>query len=133
VTHVTIIRRYTFDICGIEDNISHENLNMLAMLNLLKGIFKRNTATIESALANGAAIIDVRTPAEFKQGHILGSQNIPLDEIKSKIRLIQGWKKPVITVCLSGGRSAVAKSVLEEAGIEAYNGGSWTQLKNLNP
>ena len=101
------------------------------MFTLFKDLFKKKTSSIETALAKGAAIIDVRTPAEFKQGHILGSQNIPLDEVKSKLRLIRGWNKPVITVCLSGGRSAVAKSLLEDAGVEAYNGGSWTQLKNV--
>ena len=101
------------------------------MFTLIKGLFKRNTSALEEALSKGATIIDVRTRDEFKQGHISGSENIPLDEIKSKLKLIRGWKKPVITVCLSGGRSAVAKSILEEAGVEVYNGGSWTQLNSI--
>ena len=101
------------------------------MLNILKALFPKEKSTIERALADGAVIIDVRTPDEFKSGHISGSQNIPLIEIRQKIPFIRGWNKPVITVCLSGGRSAVAKSVLAAAGIEAYNGGGWQEIKDI--
>ena len=79
----------------------------------------------------GAIIIDVRTPAEFKGGHGKGSVNIPLDQIKSKINKIKEYKKPIITCCASGMRSGSAASILKSNGVEAYNGGSWSRADQL--
>jgi phage shock protein E len=99
------------------------------MLSFLKNLFVKDNSAMEAALQNGAVILDVRTPSEYKQGHINDSKNIPVNEIRSKVETIKKWNKPVITVCRSGSRSAVAKSVLSAAGVEVYNGGSWTNLK----
>lgn len=99
------------------------------MFSFLKKLFTKDNSAIEAALLNGAIILDVRTLSEYKQGHVQGSKNIPVNEIRSKVEMIKKWNKPVITVCRSGSRSAVAKSVLTSAGIEVYNGGSWTNLE----
>jgi phage shock protein E len=101
------------------------------MFNFLKKLFTKDNSAILQAMEKGAVIIDVRTANEFKGGHIQGSKNIPVNEIRSKIDMIRKWNKPVITVCLSGGRSAAAKSVLASAGIEVYNGGAWYSLGKL--
>lgn len=101
------------------------------MLKFFKGLFTKDNSAIVQALEKGAVIIDVRSPHEFGQGHIQGSKNIPVNEIRSKVEMIRKWNKPVITVCLSGGRSAAAKSVLASAGIEVYNGGRWYSLRKL--
>ena len=77
---------------------------------------------------NGAIIIDVRTPQEFDHGHIQGSKNIPLDKIQREIKTIKNYNKPIITVCKSGARSGMAKSILKGAGVEVYNGGPWNVL-----
>jgi len=39
-------------------------------------------------------------------------------------------KKPIITCCASGMRSASAKSILKQNGFEVYNGGGWTALQH---
>ena len=101
------------------------------MLNFLKKIFIKDKSAMLQALEKGAVIIDVRNPSEFRQGHIQGSKNIPVNEIRSKVEMIRKWNKPVITVCLSGGRSAAAKSVLASAGIEVYIGGPWYSLRKI--
>ena len=101
------------------------------MLNFLKKLFTKDNSALIAAIEKGAVIVDVRNPYEFKQGHIQGSKNIPVNEIRSKVEMIRKWNKPVITVCLSGGRSAAAKSVLASAGIEVYNGGPWFSLRKL--
>ena len=101
------------------------------MLSFFKRLFQKNNEGQEHALQNGAVIIDVRTKSEYEQGHVAGSKNIPLNEIKLKIAFIRKWNKPVITVCRSGSRSAMAKGFLHEAGIEVYDGGAWTSL-NIN-
>ncbi|AEV97224.1 sulfurtransferase [Niastella koreensis] len=99
------------------------------MLSFLKNMFQNGNDGLADALQAGAVIVDVRTKAEYQQGHIAESQNIPLDEIRSKTELIRRWNKPVITVCRSGSRSAMAKDILSAAGIQVYNGGAWTSLK----
>lgn len=99
------------------------------MLSLLKKLFQKNHPPLEQILQNGAVIVDVRTQQEYRQGHIQGSKNIPLNEIKLKVEQIRKWNKPVITVCRSGNRSGMAKGILKAAGIEVYNGGAWTNLK----
>ncbi|HJW18473.1 MAG TPA: rhodanese-like domain-containing protein [Flavisolibacter sp.] len=99
------------------------------MLSFLKGLFQKNNEGLEQAFQKGAVIVDVRTRPEYQQGHVAGSKNIPLNEIKLKLETIRKWNKPVVTVCRSGSRSAVAKNVLKAAGIEVYNGGAWTSLK----
>ncbi len=76
----------------------------------------------------GAVIIDVRTSAEYKQGHIQGSSNMPLGQIKKKAEKIKKLNKPVILCCATGMRSGQATSVLKSNGIDAYNGGGWSSL-----
>ncbi|MFM7726049.1 MAG: rhodanese-like domain-containing protein [Flavobacteriales bacterium] len=79
---------------------------------------------------NGAQIIDVRTPGEFKSGHIRGAVNIPLQTISSQMSRIKK-DKPVITCCASGMRSASAKSILKSNGFdEVHNGGGWFSLQS---
>ena len=81
-------------------------------------------------IRNGAQIIDVRTPGEFKSGHIRGAVNIPLQTISSQMGRIKK-DKPVITCCASGMRSASAKSILKSNGFEnVYNGGGWMSLQS---
>ncbi|MFN5620672.1 MAG: rhodanese-like domain-containing protein [Flavobacteriales bacterium] len=81
-------------------------------------------------MKQGAQIIDVRTGAEYKSGHIKGSMNIPLQVISSQLGKIKK-DKPVITCCASGMRSASAKSILKSHGFtEVHNGGGWMSLQS---
>ncbi len=80
-------------------------------------------------IKSGALLIDVRTPAEFAAGHPKGARNIPLDRLERHIAELKQQGKPVVLVCASGARSGRATSLLRQQGIEAYNAGSWTNLK----
>lgn len=84
----------------------------------------------KALIQKGAMIIDVRTQSEFKSGHIQSAINIPVDNIRSRVDEIKKNGKPVITCCASGMRSGMAKTILKQNGIEAYNGGSWVSLNN---
>jgi len=100
------------------------------MLGFLKKIFGGTTVNFKELVNNGAVIIDVRSPGEYKSGHIKGSKNFPLDNIRNKVNDLKKLNKPVITVCRSGARSGMAKGILKSAGIEVYNGGPWFSLQN---
>lgn len=65
------------------------------------------------------AILDVRTNAEYRRGHIAGSLNIPVDELPKKVKGTFKDKNRIIYVyCLSGSRSSVAASELLEMGYK---------------
>ncbi|MCU0373974.1 MAG: rhodanese-like domain-containing protein [Chitinophagaceae bacterium] len=97
--------------------------------NLFKKLFGPGT-DYKALVEKGAIIVDVRSPGEFKSGHIKGSVNIPLETVKQKAAELKKKNKPVITVCRSGNRSGMAKAVLAGNGIEVYNGGAWDSLQN---
>ena len=101
------------------------------MFQSIKNLLGFGPATdYKSLVKNGAQIIDVRTTAEFKDAHLKGSVNIPLQSLSSNLSKIKK-DKPVITCCASGMRSASAKSILQSAGFkEVYNGGGWSGLQN---
>jgi phage shock protein E len=98
------------------------------MFDFIKSLFKHN-GDVAKLVKEGAVIVDVRTKGEYQAGHIEGSRNIPLDNITKEAAVLKNLNKPVVTVCRSGNRSGMAKSILAAAGIEAYNGGAWTNLK----
>ncbi len=101
------------------------------MIQILKTLFGFGPKTdYEEIIKNGAQIIDVRTKAEFKAGHLKNAVNIPLDTLATNLSRLNK-SKPIITCCASGMRSASAKSILKSNGFtDIYNGGSWISLQN---
>ena len=79
---------------------------------------------IAGAPVNDIQIIDVREPAEFTDvlGHIRGARLLPLSELAARADEI-ARDRPVVAVCRSGARSALAIVLLRKAG--------YTQLANL--
>ncbi len=57
-------------------------------------------------------ILDVRTPEEFRQGHIPGSINIPLNELMDGRYRELDRSDLFLVVCQSGARSATASQFL---------------------
>ena len=64
-----------------------------------------------------AVIIDVRTPGEFKDGHIPGVVNIPLDELEKRLAEIPKTGK-VVLICRTGNRSAQGTKLLRSKGFD---------------
>ncbi len=75
--------------------------------------------TLQSMLAEGAELLDVRLPMEFKQQHIKGSKNIPLIFLRMKAASLDSSKKHII-YCDTGRRSSAASFLLNEKNIESY-------------
>lgn len=98
----------------------------MGILEKISAIFKGDTTDYQALIAQGAIIVDVRSPLEFNHGHARGSKNIPLDKIKHKVKKLKG--KEVILVCRSGARAGSAKAILERNGITAYNAGNWANV-----
>jgi len=75
----------------------------------------RNTA--------GALLLDVRTGAEYAEGHIPGSRSLPLQMLDSEEPLEEKKDTPIYVYCLSGARSRQAAGILRRAG--------YTQVKDI--
>lgn len=73
-----------------------------------------------AALDRGAAVIDVREPAEYRTGHLPGAVNIPMGQLTSRLSEIDR-NRPVYVVCASGNRSSAMTDVLSAAGFDATN------------
>ncbi len=87
-----------------------------------------NSDQIQEYLDKGAIVVDVRTKAEWDEGHVDGSTRIELGLIPVKLDEIANFKKPVIVVCRSGGRAGQALQHITRHGIDAINGGAWQNV-----
>jgi rhodanese-related sulfurtransferase len=73
-------------------------------------------AKVELENDKGIILVDVRTPEEYRQGHIPGSRNIPVDRIGGIEQAAPNRDAKLFVYCLSGSRSAYACSTLVQMG-----------------
>ncbi|HNX60384.1 MAG TPA: rhodanese-like domain-containing protein [Spirochaetota bacterium] len=78
---------------------------------------------VKTKIEGGAKIVDVRTPGEFDSGHYKGADNIPLQEMNSRLAEFGDKTKPIVVYCRSGRRSAEAKRILLENGYKDVTDG----------
>ncbi|MBT2677534.1 rhodanese-like domain-containing protein [Bacillus sp. ISL-35] len=82
-----------------------------------KKILKTLTEEEFKAGYRKAQLIDVREPNEFANGHILGARNIPLTQLKARLKEVRP-DKPVYLYCQSGSRSGRAAQLLHKKGYK---------------
>jgi phage shock protein E len=71
--------------------------------------------------AGKAAIIDVRTPKEYQEGHIPDVPLIPLDQLENRLEEVP-QDRQVLLICRSGRRSSLGTNFLRSKGFEqVYN------------
>ncbi|MEW6433603.1 MAG: rhodanese-like domain-containing protein [Myxococcota bacterium] len=68
-------------------------------------------------VANGALLLDVRSPSEFHEGHLPRAKNVPLSELRWRLHELGPTRRPVVVYCRSGNRSSQAAAMLCEAGF----------------
>lgn len=78
-----------------------------------------------------AVLLDVRSPQEYRQGHIPGSRNIPLAHLEDVEDVVENKEGALYVYCYSGARSGQAAALLRRmgytnvhniGGIAAYHG-----------
>jgi len=80
-------------------------------------------------------IIDVRTPAEFKRGHMENAVLIPVQELQKRIYELSRYKNnDILICCATGNRSTVASKILIDKGFQRitnlrYGIYEWTKMK----
>jgi phage shock protein E len=80
-------------------------------------------ADAKKLVTEGALLLDVRTPEEFKDGHVEGAKNIPVQELEKRLAEVGDKSRAVVVYCRSGRRSETAKGILLKAG--------WKRVENL--
>jgi rhodanese-related sulfurtransferase len=78
-------------------------------------------ASTATAMINheDALVLDVRSMAEFKDGHIVNAINIPINSLGSNLKQLEKHRnRPVVAVCRSGSRSGAACNVLRKNGFD---------------
>ncbi|WP_294488768.1 rhodanese-like domain-containing protein [uncultured Mailhella sp.] len=73
------------------------------------------TTELMNDLGNNLVVLDVRTEAEFHDGHVKGAINIPVEELVSRIQEVPEGK-PMLIICRSGHRASIAFKILREQG-----------------
>lgn len=68
----------------------------------------------------GATLLDVREPDEWRAGRAPAALHIPLGMLGEQLDRLP-LDRPVVCVCHSGGRSAHAADALVRAGFDAWN------------
>ena len=82
-----------------------------------------NQGVKEYLATPGAVMLDVRTSGEYRDGHIPGSKNVPLDSLDKVSTIVSDKNTPIFVHCLSGSRSRQAEAYLVRAG--------YTNVKNI--
>lgn len=111
-------------------------LIVLGVAAVFLGLKKLGTVSPDAArdyLRQGAKVIDVRSPEEYRARHLPNAINIPLGELESRIGRHAPNKEDVLLLhCLSGGRSGLGSRVLKRMGYtKVFNLGSFGRAEKI--
>jgi phage shock protein E len=90
-----------------------------------------SASEISSVLAEGAVVIDVRTPSEFAGGHVADALNIDASskDFESKVGALDKGKTYVV-YCRTGSRAGAAVERMAALGFDdLLNGGAFGDLE----
>ncbi len=76
-----------------------------------------NAGVEEFRKTKGAMLLDVRTEEEYRDGHIEGSVNLPLNRITEIESVVENKNTPLFVHCYSGSRSGQAVGYLKRSGF----------------
>lgn len=84
-------------------------------------------------LRQRALVVDVRSPGEFKSGHLPGALNIPLGRLSDDlVRCVPDRQRILLLHCLSGARSGMAKRQAKNLGyLNVFNLGSYGRAEKI--
>ena len=80
-----------------------------------------NQGVKEFQRTSGAVLLDVRTPGEYRGGHIPGSKNVSLQTIDRVGSVAENKDTALYVYCQSGARSRQAAGMLKQMGYTNVN------------
>jgi rhodanese-related sulfurtransferase len=114
----------------LDYSINHPFLagGLLLMTLLVLGYEIRQRATTAFAIApseairlmnSGAMLVDLRSPNQFKDGHIAGARNLPADQVAADPKALEKLAaKTVVLYCDDGATTGAAQRTLARAGAK---------------
>ena len=99
----------------------------------MKKVISITLILLSLSLFSEELIVDVRTLAEWNQGHLTSAKRIEWQEISKKIQSLNlDMDNEIILYCRNGIRAGKAKIILNDLGyINVINAGSLLEAKNL--
>lgn len=101
------------------------------------GLFSRGYRSVSAPDAKelveaGHTLVDVRSDKEWEEGHVEGAVHLPLPELGSRLGELPAGT-PIVAVCHTGIRSALAARKLAKHGYPVMNlrGGmiAWNRVR----
>ncbi|MCA9216680.1 MAG: MBL fold metallo-hydrolase [Planctomycetales bacterium] len=117
---------------GLDDVRGYFEASKVRASNLATESYQSATPLeLKSRIDSGeVTLIDVRSQTEWNNGRIEGAEHRFLGRLQDSVASFRG-DKPIVLQCQSGGRSAIAASILQAAGHEVINMtggfGLWTK------
>lgn len=102
---------------------------------MMFGFRKKKTnerqANFGHLIAEGALIIDVRSPSEYAIDGFDGAINVPLNQMEGSSKKLKETSRKIVAYCQSGMRSGMAVRQLRSLGVDAYNGGGLKEMRGI--
>ncbi len=103
----------------METSDSHAGTSEEPTASVRAGCEKVSGEQAKALVAEGATLLDVRTPQEYEKRHIEEARLVPHDQVSDYLDEIPK-SQPVVTYCRSGRRAAAAAEQLRRRGYEVY-------------
>lgn len=97
-------------------------VHMLGLVadNVLSGLTRTiQWHELDAAVAAGATVVDVRSPAEYARGHVPGAVNLSVDGLREHLDELPAG--PLVVSCQVGLRGHVAARLLSQLGRDVRN------------
>lgn len=82
----------------------------------LETVAQIDPQSLQKRSHDGVQVIDVRSPEEWRRGHLPGAIHIPLALLPERIGELDA-SAPIVLQCQGGGRSSIATSLLQSRGL----------------
>jgi hydroxyacylglutathione hydrolase len=82
----------------------------------LETVAQIDPQSLQKRARDGVQVIDVRSPEEWRRGHLPGAIHIPLALLNDRIGELDA-SAPIVLQCQGGGRSSIATSLLKSRGL----------------
>ena len=82
----------------------------------LETVAQIDPQSLQKRTGDGVQVIDVRSPEEWRRGHVPGAIHIPLALLPDRIGELD-TSSPIVMQCQGGGRSSIATSLLQSQGL----------------
>jgi adenylyltransferase/sulfurtransferase len=128
-------------VCGLTPSIRDPAASVASLLdNSSDRVERLDPLALQARLERAAIgqaqvqLVDVREPAEFLAGHLVGAVNIPLGELQRRLGALP-LQFPAVFVCRSGARSLQASLMAARSGFAAAHleGGLLAWARALDP